>query len=203
MQRTLLSMMNLPKSGTEDNSLLLQIAAGDSVAFGEMVKQRWQKVLQHSLTFVKSYQVAEELTQDVFIQLWEKREKLTEVKSFDNYLFIVSRNLIITHIRKKLVETSTLKEQKLEEMFFKPDEQFEFKELVSIIQEGADLLSEPRKSVFLLSRIEGKDSDFISDELGIAKRTVRWHLAEALNFLRTHIHNQYISSVLALLFFKI
>ena len=196
-------MMNLPKSGTEDNSLLLQIAAGDSVAFGEMVKQRWQKVLQHSLTFVKSYQVAEELTQDVFIQLWEKREKLTEVKSFDNYLFIVSRNLIITHIRKKLVETSTLKEQKLEEMFFKPDEQFEFKELVSIIQEGADLLSEPRKSVFLLSRIEGKDSDFISDELGIAKRTVRWHLAEALNFLRTHIHNQYISSVLALLFFKI
>ena len=196
-------MMNLPKSGTEDNSLLLQIAAGDSVAFGEMVKQRWQKVLQHSLTFVKSYQVAEELTQDVFIQLWEKREKLTEVKSFDNYLFIVSRNLIITHIRKKLVETSTLKEQKLEEMFFKPDEQFEFKELVSIIQEGADLLSEPRKSVFLLSRIEGKDSDFISDELGIAKRTVRWHLAEALNFLRTSIHNQYISSILALLFFKI
>ena len=196
-------MMNLPISGTEDNSLLLKIAAGDSVAFGELVKQRWQKVLQHSLTFVKSYQVAEELTQDVFIQLWEKREKLTEVKSFENYLFIVSRNLIITHIRKKLVETSTLKEQKLEEMFFKPDEQFEFKELVSIIQEGADLLTEPRKSVFLLSRIEGKDSDFISAELGIAKRTVRWHLSEALNFLRTHIHNQYISSVLALLFFKI
>ena len=126
-------MMNLPISGTEDNSLLLKIAAGDSVAFGELVKQRWQKVLQ-------------------------------------------------------LVETSTLKEQKLEEMFFKPDEQFEFKELVSIIQEGADLLTEPRRSVFLLSRIEGKDSDFISAELGIAKRTVRWHLAEALNFLRTYIH---------------
>ena len=196
-------MMNLPISGTEDNSLLLKIAAGDSVAFGELVKQRWQKVLQHSLTFVKSYQVAEELTQDIFIQLWEKREKLTDVKSFDNYLFIVSRNLIITHIRKKLVETSTLKEQKLEEMFFKPDEQFEFQELVSIIQEGADLLSEPRRSVFLLSRIEGRDSDFISAELGIAKRTVRWHLAEALNFMRTHIHNQYISSILALLFIKV
>ena len=193
--------MNRPISGTDDNSVLLKVAAGDSVAFAELVKNRWQKVLQHALTFVKSYQVAEELTQDIFIQLWEKREKLTEVKSFDNYLFIVSRNLIITHIRKKLVETSTLKEQKLEEMFFKPDEQFEFQELVSIIQEGANLLDEPRKSVFLLSRIEGKDSDFISAELGIAKRTVRWHLAEALNFLRTHIHNQYIISILALLYF--
>lgn len=196
-------MMDHLTSGTEENSLLLKVAAGDSVAFAEIVRQRWQKVLQHALTFVKSYQVAEELTQDIFIQLWEKREKLTDVKSFDNYLFIVSRNLIITHIRKKLVETSTLKEQKLEEMFFKPDEQFEFQELESIIQEGADLLSEPRRSVFLLSRIEGRDSDFISAELGIAKRTVRWHLAEALNFLRTHIHNQYISSILALLFIKV
>ena len=196
-------MMDHLTSGTEENSLLLKVAAGDSVAFAEIVRQRWQKVLQHALTFVKSYQVAEELTQDIFIQLWEKREKLTDVKSFDNYLFIVSRNLIITHIRKKLVETSTLKEQKLEEMFFKPDEQFEFQELVNIIQEGADLLSEPRRSVFLLSRIEGRDSDFISAELGIAKRTVRWHLAEALNFLRTHIHNQYISSILALLFIKV
>ena len=196
-------MMDHLTSGTEENSLLLKVAAGDSMAFAEIVRQRWQKVLQHALTFVKSYQVAEELTQDIFIQLWEKREKLTDVKSFDNYLFIVSRNLIITHIRKKLVETSTLKEQKLEEMFFKPDEQFEFQELESIIQEGADLLSEPRRSVFLLSRIEGRDSDFISAELGIAKRTVRWHLAEALNFLRTHIHNQYISSILALLFIKV
>lgn len=180
-------MMDYLTSGTEENSLLLKVAAGDSVAFAEIVRQRWQKVLQHALTFVKSYQVAE----------------LTDVKSFDNYLFIVSRNLIITHIRKKLVETSTLKEQKLEEMFFKPDEQFEFQELESIIQEGADLLSEPRRSVFLLSRIEGRDSDFISVELGIAKRTVRWHLAEALNFMRTHIYNQYISSILALLFIKV
>lgn len=196
-------MMNLPMSVTEENILLLQVAAGDSVAFGEIVKKRWQRVLQHSLTFVKSYQVAEELTQDVFIQLWEKREKLTEVKSFDNYLFIVSRNLIITHIRKKLVETCSLKEEKFEEMFFKPDEQFEFSELVAIIQEGAALLPETRRSVFLLSRIKGKDSDFISAELGIAKRTVRWHLAEALSFLRTYIHNQYISSILMILFFKI
>ena len=108
-----------------------------------------------------------------FILLWEKREKLTEVKSFDNYLFIVSRNLIITHVREKLVETNSLKDQKLEELFFKSDEQFECKETVSIIQEGADLISEPRKSVVLLSRIEGKDSDFINAELGIAKRTVR------------------------------
>ena len=194
-------MMNRPISGVEDNSLLLKVAAGDSVAFAELVRTKWQKVLQHALTFVKSYQVAEELTQDVFIQLWDKREKLTEVKSFDNYLFIVSRNLIITHVRKKLVETNTLKDQKLEELFFKPDEQFEFKELVAIIHEGADLLAEPRRTVFLLSRIEGKDSDFISAELGIAKRTVRWHLAEALNFLRIHIHNQYIISILVVVYF--
>lgn len=53
-------MMNRPISGVEDNSLLLKVAAGDSVAFAELVRSKWQKVLQHALTFVKSYQVAEE-----------------------------------------------------------------------------------------------------------------------------------------------
>ena len=57
-QTTLLSMNNRSISATEDNSLLLKVAAGDFVAFGELVKQRWQKLLQHALTFVKSYQVA-------------------------------------------------------------------------------------------------------------------------------------------------
>jgi RNA polymerase sigma-70 factor (family 1) len=172
---------------------------GNELAYTQLVEKHWQKVLQHALSFVKSYPVAEELTQDVFIKIWEKRKKLAEVNSFDNYLFIVSRNLIISHIRKKLIATDSLKGEKLQELFFKPDEQYEFKELVEIINEGAALLPEPRRSVFLLSRIEGRDADYISKELGIATRTVRWHLVQALNFLRNYLHNHYSIHLLTLI----
>ncbi|WP_169817158.1 RNA polymerase sigma factor [Flavobacterium glycines] len=184
---------------SNESALLLCIASGDELSYTRLVERYWQKVLQHALSFVKSYPVAEELTQDVFIQIWEKRNKLAEVNSFENYLFIVSRNLIISHIRKKLIETDSLKDQKLQELFFKPDEQYEFEELVKILNEGAALLPEPRRSVFLLSRMEGRDADYISKKLGIATRTVRWHLLQALNFLRSYLHNHYIISLLALI----
>jgi RNA polymerase sigma factor (sigma-70 family) len=183
--------MKSPLQSLDESILLLELGSGNEMAYTYFVEKYWQKVLQHALSFVKSYPVAEELTQDIFIQIWQKREKLSEVKSFDNYLFIVSRNLIITHIRKKLIETESFKGEKLQEMFLKPDEQYEYKELDRIINEGANLLGEPRRTIFLLSRLEGKDADFISTELGLAKRTIRWHLLEALNFLRVYLHKHY------------
>lgn len=179
--------------------ILSKIAEGNEFLYTQLVEKHWQKVLQHALSYVKSYPIAEELTQDVFIQIWDKREKLADVNSFDNYLFIVSRNLIISHIRKKLIETDSLKGEKLQELFLKPDDQYEFKELVEIINEGAALLQEPRRSVFLLSRMEGRDTDYISNELGIASRTVRWHLLQSLNFLRNHLHQQYNVDLLLLI----
>jgi RNA polymerase sigma factor (sigma-70 family) len=192
--------MKSPFFSSEESVVLSELALGNEMAYTYFVEKYWQKVLQHALSFVKSYPIAEELTQDVFIQIWEKRERLVEVKSFDNYLFIVSRNLIITHIRKKLIETETFKGEKLQEMFLKPDDQYEFKELNKIIHEGANLLAEPRRTIFLLSRIEGKDADFISEELGLAKRTIRWHLLEALNFLRVYLNKHYSVGLLILIF---
>jgi RNA polymerase sigma-70 factor (family 1) len=191
--------MNSQLISSNESALLLRVATGNELAYTQLVERYWKKVLQHALSFVKSYPVAEELTQDVFIQIWEKRKKLSEVNSFDNYLFIVSRNLIISHIRKKLIETDSLKGEKLQELFFKPDEQYEFQELVEIINVGAALLPEPRRSVFLLSRIEGRDVDYISKELGIATRTVRWHLVQALNFLRNYLHKYYNVNLLTLI----
>lgn len=183
--------MNSTQNISDESFIISKIAAGNEWAYTQMVSKYWQKVVLHALSFVKSYPVAEELAQDIFIQIWEKREKLEDVQSFDNYLFIVSRNLIISHIRKKLIETTSLKEEKLQEMFLKPDDQFEYQELHTIILEGANLLADPRKTIFIMSRMEGKDAECISKELGLAKRTIRWHLLEALNFLRIHLNKQY------------
>lgn len=195
MKSTLLS--------SDESVILLELASGNEMAYNYFVEKYWKKVLQQALSFVKSYPVAEELTQDIFIQIWQKKEKLSEIKSFDNYLFIVSRNLIITHIRKKLIETETFKGEKLQEMFLKPDDQYEFQELNKIIQEGANLLTEPRRTIFLLSRMEGKDADFISEELGLAKRTIRWHLLEALNFMRIYLNKHYNLGLVVLICLRI
>jgi RNA polymerase sigma-70 factor (ECF subfamily) len=134
---------------SDESLILMNISNGNELVYTRLVEKYWQKVLQHALSFVKFYPIAEELTQDIFLQIWQKREKLSEVKSFDNFLFIVSRNLIITHIRKKLVETESFKDEKLQEIFLKPDDQYGYKELNTIINEGANLLPEPRRTIFI------------------------------------------------------
>jgi RNA polymerase sigma-70 factor (ECF subfamily) len=141
--------MNSPSNSLDESLILLNIAKGNELVYSRLVEKYGQKVLQHALSFVKFYPIAEELTQDIFLQIWQKREKLSEVKSFDNFLFIVSRNLIITHIRKKLVETESFKDEKLQEIFLKPDDQYGYKELNTIINEGANLLPEPRRTIFI------------------------------------------------------
>ncbi|WP_396184848.1 RNA polymerase sigma factor [Flavobacterium sp.] len=141
--------MNTQSMSSDESLILMNISNGNELVYTRLVEKYWQKVLQHALSFVKFYPIAEELTQDIFLQIWQKREKLSEVKSFDNFLFIVSRNLIITHIRKKLVETESFKDEKLQEIFLKPDDQYGYKELNTIINEGANLLPEPRRTIFI------------------------------------------------------
>lgn len=183
----------------DEKDLLLKIADGDESAYTRLVRVYWKKVLQHALSFAKSYPVAEELTQDVFVQIWKNREKLAAIQSFDNYLFIVSKNLLISYIRKKLRTNAPIEAIEIEDIKLNPENQYDVKEIHTIIMEGASLLQEPRRTVFLLSRIEGRDVDSIAKELAMSPRTIRWHLVQALNYLRVYIYHYH--QILFLLLF--
>lgn len=186
---------------SEELSYLQKLAEGDNNAYTWLVEKYWKKILYHALSFVKSYEVAEELTQDVFLQVWKNRQKLVEVENFDNYLFISSRNLLISHIRKKLVATQSLENEALEEFYLNPERQYEKKELVELIHKAVSLLPEPRHTIFVMSRVEGIATDEISKKTGLAKRTIRWHQVQALNFIRTYLHQYHINLLLAATFF--
>ncbi len=182
---------------------LQKLAEGDHQAYAWLVEKYWKKILYHALSFVKSHEVAEELTQDVFLQVWKNRSKLVSIDNFDNYLFILSRNLLISHIRKKLITHQTLGDQVYEEFYLRPELQYEKKELTALIQKAISLLPEPRHAIFVMSRIEGKSADDIGQKTGLAKRTIRWHQVQALNFIRTYLQPYYSNLLLLFIFFRI
>ncbi|MDH7464154.1 sigma-70 family RNA polymerase sigma factor [Chitinophagaceae bacterium 26-R-25] len=172
----------------EVNLLLLQIADGHQPAFNSLVAMHWKRVFSHAMTYVQCYAIAEELTQDVFLKIWQHREKLTEILHFDDYLFIVSRNLLISAIRKKIDSTSIEPSTEHSEALWLPDQQMEMKELHSLILKGVDALSPQQQQVFKLGKMEGLSYDQIAESMQITKRTVRFHMALALNSLRIYIH---------------
>ncbi len=181
-----------------ESDLLARIAAGDQLAFSEMVRRYWNTIYSHGLVYLKSSPRAEEITQDVFMKVWTSREKLPEVRSLDNYLFIISRNHIFNEARKKInliygdvgdrTDTSSL-----------PDLQTEYKESYQQLLKGIELLPEKRRIVFKLSRLEGLSNEQIATRLGIHKDTVYQYLVKALLFLRTYMQ-EHMGDTLLLLF---
>lgn len=174
-----------------EKALLLRIAEGDEYAFSVVVNNWWQPVLRQAMTYLKSAQVAEETTLDIFEKIWHKREQLSDVESFKDWLYILSRNELISRLRKKVSPaTGELSEHSdIEDVRF-PGKRLDLKDLSVLIEAGVQRLTPQQKQVFELSRKEGLSHQEIAELLGLSRQTVKGHMVNALNFLRKFLNEQ-------------
>ncbi len=171
-----------------EGELLIKVASGEQQAFTVLVDYYWNKVYSHALAYSKSVTRAQEITQDVFLKVWHKREALTEVRDFKSYLFILGRHHIISSMRKKLESLTGEDLLETPEDIYIPDQQLECKETWNRILEGIEKLPTVRKVIFKKSRLEGLSYEEIARSNNISKNTVKEHIVLALNFLRTYIY---------------
>lgn len=179
----------------------MQVAAGDELAFEKIAMRYAEKMLAHALTFVRSYALAQETVQDIFLKIWQNREKLAAVENFDDYLFIVSKNHLISAMRKKVMSVESIADDAWEEALYKPDSQYELKELRGMLEEGIAQLPEQRRQIFRMIHQEGLSQKEVAEQLGIATRTVRWNLVASINFLRDYLYRKSGNSLLCFLLF--
>lgn len=181
-----------------DQELLELVASNDPQAFTKLLRRYWNTVYSHALAYLKSIPLAEEITQDVFMNIWRARERLTTIESFTDYLFITSRNRIYNETRKKIVEQYGHNLQEL------PDhntavEATEYKETYQLLLKGIAALPEKRQQVFRMSRLEGMSNDQIATALGMHRDTVYQYLTKAVIFLKLYLRD-HTGETLILLF---
>ena len=87
-----------------EKDLLARIAEGDRDAFKGLYSTYFPHVERYVILFEPSKKNLDELTQDVFVRIWEKRGRLAEVDSFKDYLFLVSRNVVFNYLRALKVQ---------------------------------------------------------------------------------------------------
>jgi RNA polymerase sigma factor (sigma-70 family) len=182
-----MSFRNEDKPKEEDRSLLHLVAKGDETAFAILIARYRKRVFTHSLTFAIRYEEAEELTQDIFIKVWQNREMLHTLDSFVDYLFIVSRNYLISYIRKRIHEGHPADPETLADELGVPDLQLQVKELEGLIGSGIARMPAQQQVVFRLSRQEGLSYEEIASRLAISKSTVKWHIIAGLNSLKQYV----------------
>ena len=182
--------------------LVRELAAGNEKAFRKLYDIYRNPIYGYSLSLLKSKDRAEEITQEVFIKLWEIRERLDPSKSFKSFLFTTTRNMIF-NMFKKAVNDVRLQEELLlyKEQSHNPTEKIiREADLDQIKQEAIDMLPPRRKLIFEMSRNEGKSYEDIGRELGISTSTVKTQMSKALETIRTFLlHNKDITLTLALL----
>lgn len=167
--------------------LLKRIASGDEAAFGELLEFYRNRVYSHALAYVRRSTEAEDMVQDIFVRVWVYRERLADVKDFADYLFILSRNRLLSAMRRRVAEMGQeLPEDILQEPD-DPDVLLLKQDLARQLHKAVELLPRQQQAVFTLSRFEHLSQDEIAEKLGISKRTVKFHMGEALKFLRKYL----------------
>lgn len=179
----------LPVSQTYNGkALLLQIAAGNELAYRQVFNSHWNQIYQVALSFLKTPGEAKEAVQTVFIKLWEKRHKLPEVENFDAWLFIVARNTIVNilHQQASFVDVEQVGDT-IPEDYLTPDSLLEYKQTTALIQDAIAQLPPQQSVIFRLSREQGLTHPQIAQELNIAPATVKSHMVRALNTIREYV----------------
>jgi RNA polymerase sigma-70 factor (family 1) len=174
-----------------DAVLLQRLVQGDETAFRELYEDYQGRLFLFAYRFTKSKEAAEEIVQDVFVKLWEKREQIKIEKNFAGYLFRVTRNLIIDGLKRAALDKKV--QQRIYthmQVLRNPiaDELLN-KELERLHQQAINALTEQRRTVYLLSREEELSYAEIAERLGISKNTVHNHMVSALQSIREHLSN--------------
>ncbi|MGE0078272.1 MAG: RNA polymerase sigma factor [Bacteroidales bacterium] len=174
-----------------DIALLRRFQQGDESAFTLLFHQHSSALYRKILWMVNDDEIANDLLQELFLKLWETRERIDLSKPFKAYLYTIASNLVYDFFRKSanrkkyekhLLSLADEHYSHIEEALFSKDNQ-------TLINEAIDQLPPQRKQIFTLCRLEGKSYDEVSDMLKISKSTIQDHIVKANRAIKDYLSN--------------
>lgn len=171
----------------QNESILLEhLAMGDESAFEKIFVHYWDTIYSTALRFMKSADLAEDITQDVFAQLWTKRNVLPTVKKFSGYVFMVTRNMVFDQMRKNMLNGKMDDYLKL---YFREDDtssymRAEMKDLGAQIEGAISRMPAKQQVAFRMSRFDGKSHEEIAQVMNISRLSVKNYIVKSLLMLR-------------------
>ncbi|MGV8090598.1 MAG: RNA polymerase sigma-70 factor [Mangrovibacterium sp.] len=179
-----------------DDQLILDLKSGNILVFNHIFEVYSTKLFLFAKVYLGSDEDSEELVQEVFTILWEKRDQLKSGFSFKSYLFTIAFNIIKKHFRQKALFKKFAREELLNEITSDPSQQIDYNSLKNYILKLAEALPAKRREIFIKSRFEGLSNQEIADELGLSKKTIENHLNLALREIRSKMEGGKLSVIL-------
>jgi RNA polymerase sigma-70 factor (family 1) len=172
-----------------DASLLLQVAEGDEKAFSSLYYKYHHRLGLYLYQLTASRPFAEEILQDVFCKVWEKRKQLPEIESFQAWLFTISKNHALNSLRSVVRERLQKKVWEQEQVDLCGLDQVTAEDQLQLIDKAISQLPSQQKKVFMLSRYNRLKYIEIARELNLSKETIKSYLQIATSSIRKYVNN--------------
>lgn len=178
-----------------DVVLVKLLQAGDGAAFQAIYRKYWQPLFAMARKKLCSQENAEELIQDLFVDLWERRETI-QIEDLKKYLFGAVKYKILNYIKALLIRQKyeNLKNGGLPELDHCTEDQLAYEDLNKALERGISHLPHKTRQIFRLNRLENQSVRQISASLSIPERTVEYHIMQSLRTLRSHL-KEYVGVV--------
>ncbi len=168
-----------------DADVLARLRSGDHAAFDAIFRQWYEPVVRSANRVLHDPGVAEELSQDVFLELWRRRETLAPDSSVAGYLMQAVRNRALNHLRHLQVQRkSAVYVEALSEPAEHADAETQAGELRDAIRDAIEALPPRTREVFLMSRERDLRYSEIAEQLGVTVKAVEANMTRALRQLR-------------------
>lgn len=187
----------------DGKALLAEIAAGDERAFRKLFDLYKKRFYAVALKMTRSDEVAEDIVQDVFMNIWSKRESLVDVDNPSSYFFTAVYRKVYHHYQKIALEKKILQVvPPVKEWVDTTEEMVLAHESKNLISQAIAKLPPQQQLVFKLSKQEGLSREDVARQLHISPNTVKNHLADAIKFIRVFLRNSTFTFLIIFWFFK-
>ena len=189
--RIQITQLEEPKLSTKENEIQLihSFKNGNQLAFEQLFHKYHKKLYGFLYSLIGVHADAEEIVQDTFVKIWEKRSDYVEGYSFEGFLFKVAKNTFLNQNRKKV-------NRKIFEDYYRvfnsgvtnnTEEYMLYNETKKLIDTITEEMPPKRKEIFLLQKIDGLSRKEIAKKLDISVSTVDGQLLKANNYFKDEL----------------
>lgn len=189
------------KSKSKQNLRLMK--NHDVLDFSTLYKEHWERLFKQIIRILPDEEDACDVVQQTFVDLWEIRDKIHEIKSVQSFLFIMARNIAFKRLKRSLRDEAYFDHylNRKSELTEVVDEWLFYKEMNSMLNHEIEQLPSKMKEMFVLSRLEGLSYVEIAERLGKSDKTVKKQISNAIKILKLKLGLKYSLPFLAILLF--
>lgn len=174
----------------EEHILFEKIKTDDEKAFERLFRHYYPHLCLYATQILKNPLAAEEIVQELFVRLWERRKETEIESSLKNYLLRAVKNLCLNFIKHNQIKNEYFQKILAENEPISSDDNFENQtELFQIIEKSISELPAKRREIFRLSRQEGLKYREIAEKMNISIKTVETQMGLAMKTLREKLRD--------------